>query len=60
MAVPRKRQALGRTHRRRSHHALSAPTRSICSNCKSVKMPHRICNSCGHYGGRQIIEAKTA
>lgn len=33
-----------------------------CSQCKSPKMPHRICPVCGYYNGKQVFdfEAKRA
>ena len=27
-----------------------------CANCGEAKMPHRVCESCGHYGGSAVIE----
>ncbi len=43
---------------RRSHHALKTPSSSLCSNCNEVKFPHSVCESCGHYRGKQVIEPK--
>jgi large subunit ribosomal protein L32 len=30
-----------------------------CPQCKSLKLPHRVCPVCGYYNGRQAIEIKT-
>ncbi|MEJ2079294.1 MAG: 50S ribosomal protein L32 [Acidobacteriota bacterium] len=37
---------------------LTAPNLSICSNCGSQVMPHRVCPNCGHYKGRQVVEVE--
>jgi large subunit ribosomal protein L32 len=44
-----------RTRRRRSHDALTAPNVVNCPNCKAPTLPHRLCQSCGQYRGRQVI-----
>jgi len=55
MAVPKKKTSQSRRNMRRSHHALKAVNSGECSNCGSRKLPHHICNSCGHYKGRQVL-----
>jgi large subunit ribosomal protein L32 len=44
---------------RRSHHALTAKQFQECPNCGELKLPHNLCQACGHYNGREItsIEA---
>lgn len=59
MPVPKYRTSKSKKNMRRSHHALAATAMSRCPNCKEVKYPHRVCESCGHYGGRQMIEPRT-
>lgn len=59
MAHPKRRHSHGRTHRRRAHDSLKEKSLSFCSNCKEMKMPHRVCPHCGHYGGVQVVEVKT-
>ena len=39
---------------RRSHHALKATTFQECPNCGELKLPHNMCQACGHYNGREI------
>jgi large subunit ribosomal protein L32 len=57
MAVPKKKMSKSKTRSRRaSAWALKAPARSTCPQCGQVKVPHRVCGECGHYGGRQAIE----
>ena len=57
MAVPKKKTSKMKTRSRRaSNWVLKTPARSVCPQCGSVKVPHRVCGECGHYGGRQVIE----
>lgn len=57
MAVPKKKMSKSKTRKRRaSAWSLSAPARSVCPNCDAAKLPHRVCGSCGWYGGRQAVE----
>ena len=58
MPVPQFRTSKSKRNMRRSHHALKGPSMSICPNCKEVKLPHCVCESCGHYRGKQVIEPK--
>jgi large subunit ribosomal protein L32 len=58
MAVPKKKTSKSRRDMRRSHHKLSAIQVSECSNCGSYKLPHHLCDSCGHYNGRLIVAQK--
>ena len=55
MAVPKQRQSHARTHKRRSQHRIQAPALSACPNCGAARLPHRVCPSCGHYGGREVV-----
>ncbi len=58
MANPKRRHSKSRRGKRRSHDSLTAPNLSICSNCGSQVMPHRVCPNCGHYKGRQVVEVE--
>ncbi|MBY0462210.1 MAG: 50S ribosomal protein L32, partial [Alphaproteobacteria bacterium] len=31
---------------------------SECPNCGLQKLPHHICQGCGHYNGRQVLKIK--
>ncbi len=54
--VPKRKHSQGRRNRRRAQHALQAPHLVTCTNCGEKHLPHRVCPSCGHYGGREVVE----
>ncbi len=58
MAQPKRRTSRARRDKRRSHHSLTTPPLSTCSNCGAKKMPHRVCPECGYYKGREVIKIK--
>jgi large subunit ribosomal protein L32 len=58
MALPKYRISKTRKLKRRAHHALETPTRNLCPECGQVKLPHRVCLHCGHYGGRKVMAGK--
>ncbi len=36
--------------------ALPAGIYHECPNCGELKRPHQLCDSCGHYDGREVVE----
>ncbi len=56
------KQRISRKHRRdrRSHDALKPVQLVECPNCHALRMPHRVCPTCGTYRGRQVLQLKTA
>ncbi|MBL26391.1 MAG: 50S ribosomal protein L32 [Rhodospirillaceae bacterium] len=58
MAVPKRKTSKSRRDMRRSHHALPRATYNECPNCGELKQPHHVCRSCGHYKGREVVEAE--
>lgn len=58
MAVPKKKTSKSRRDMRRSHHHLASINTSECTNCGLQKLPHHICQGCGHYNGRQVLKIK--
>lgn len=59
MPVPKFRTSKSKRNMRRSHHALKPTGHSLCPNCNEVKLPHSVCESCGHYKGTQVLEPKS-
>lgn len=58
MPVPKYRTSRSKRDSRRAHHAVRVNNGAICPNCDSIKRPHRVCDACGHYRGRQVMEPK--
>jgi len=54
--VVRMRHNRSQTGNTRSHHALVAPSLTLCKECGSPKAPHSVCMVCGKYKGRQILD----
>ena len=49
------RHTRSQTGQRRSHHALTSVSISLCQSCGSPKMNHRACVNCGKYNKREVI-----
>lgn len=58
MAVPRNRVSNARKNSRRSHMAKKPKTTSACTNCGVQRLPHTLCQGCGHYGNRLVVSMK--
>ena len=56
MPNPKRRHSQARTGKRRAHDRLKQAGLSECPNCHELKLPHRVCPSCGQYKGREVIE----
>ncbi len=54
MAVPKKRTSKAKKGMRRSHDKVAKPNVIFCT-CGEPTLPHRVCNSCGTYKGRQML-----
>lgn len=60
MAVPKFKTSKSRSRRRRSINMKKAlPHVSECSNCGQFILRHRVCNTCGYYRGRQVIQIES-
>lgn len=55
MAVPKQKQSHSRTTKRRSQHKAKTAGFNACPNCHSPRRPHRVCATCGHYDGKEIV-----
>lgn len=51
----RMRHTKSHRNQRRSHHALDPIALSKCVKCGQDKLPHTICENCGTYNNREII-----
>jgi large subunit ribosomal protein L32 len=53
---PKRKISSGRRDRRRAHDALTANALVQCSNCNEMRLPHKVCPSCGYYRGREVVK----
>ena len=54
--VVRMRHSRAHTGNRRSHHALTEPRLSKCGNCGAMHLRHHMCNVCGKYRGKLVVD----
>jgi len=60
MANPKRKHSKARRDKRRSANSkITLSSLSTCSNCKKIKMPHRVCLYCGYYNGKPVMVIKT-
>ncbi|HET7819024.1 MAG TPA: 50S ribosomal protein L32 [Bacteroidia bacterium] len=60
MPNPKRRHSKSRSRKRRTHYKASVPTLTNCSNCGAPILMHRVCQECGYYRGKQVIEKTIA
>lgn len=53
---PKRKLSKGRRDRRRAHDALKPRNLVACGNCGALCLPHTVCQHCGFYKGREVIE----
>ena len=58
MAQPKRRWSKARTHLKRSTWKKDAPKYGTCPKCHEPILPHRVCDNCGYYDGKEIIAKK--
>jgi large subunit ribosomal protein L32 len=58
MPNPKRKHSKSRTGKRRAHDFLTAPSVSVCPQCATPRLPHRVCAKCGFYRGRTAIQVK--
>ena len=58
--LPKRKLSHGRTHRRRSHDALTALHLVECPTCHTPRLGHRVCPNCGRYRGKEVLEDRRA
>lgn len=57
MPVPKHKTAKTKSRMRKAngYYKMDTPAMSTCPNCNAMKVPHRVCDTCGFYNGKQII-----
>jgi len=56
MGVPRGRRTKSKQGGRRSHLGLKKISLTACPKCDAKNMPHTVCDNCGVYAGRQVVD----
>lgn len=54
----RMRHTKSHTGNRRAHHGLKSPRLSACANCGEKHILHTVCEACGIYRGRKVIDVE--
>jgi large subunit ribosomal protein L32 len=59
MAVPKRKVSRSATRTRRSaNYKLTPAAHSVCPNCNTPRLPHRVCANCGFYRDRIVIDVE--
>lgn len=56
MAVPKNRHTKARRNSKRAHLKLQKPQTVRCDKCRVLKLPHALCENCGTYKGRELVD----
>ncbi|MBM3250804.1 MAG: 50S ribosomal protein L32 [Candidatus Nealsonbacteria bacterium] len=56
MAVPKQHRSKSRQGQRRMHIHLNVPEITVCPKCGKPILPHTVCQACGFYKGREVID----
>lgn len=60
MAVPKGKTSKQRKHTRAANWKLTAPNLSECPQCHELKPSHKVCENCGYYNGKQVVDVNTS
>lgn len=52
----RMRHTKAHSGNRRSHHGIKVPHLSKCVGCGEMHIRHKMCDNCGTYRGRQVVD----
>ena len=55
MAVPKRKTSKAKVRSRAGSHKRKLTSIATCPECGSPRQSHRVCPSCGTYGGRQVV-----
>jgi len=58
MPNPKRRHSRQRRDKRRTNWKIKSRSLAKCPRCKSAKMPHRVCPTCGHYKDREVVKTE--
>ena len=55
MGVPKRKRSKSRQRKTRMHIYLEEPVLNRCPRCGKPVLPHTVCQNCGYYKGREVI-----
>ena len=59
MAVPKGKVAKARRNSRNSANFKAGKVTLVeCPQCHEMKLPHKVCKSCGNYDGKKVVETE--
>ena len=58
MALPKRKLSKARRGKRQSHQKVVLANLTTCPQCNEPKLPHHVCQNCGYYKGRPVIQAE--
>ena len=58
MAVPKTKKSKSKIGMRKHSHRVKVNMTRPCPNCGAAQRPHRVCDDCGFYRGRQVLTIK--
>jgi len=56
MGVPKRKTSKARRDKRRAHMSLAPPSLAKCPQCLEMRLPHRVCPTCGYYRDRVVLD----
>lgn len=56
MAVPKHRHTKSKRNKVRMHLYIRPSVLALCKKCKRKVLPYTVCQNCGYYKGREIID----
>ena len=56
MAVPKRKTSKQRKHTRAANWTANASALVECPQCHELKVAHQVCDACGYYDGKQVVE----
>lgn len=56
MAVPKRKMSRSNTRHRRSQWKAAPIALATCDRCRSKKLQHTVCPTCGSYDKRQVLD----
>ena len=59
MGLPGHRRTSSDKRRRAAHFAMKKNNLSSCSKCGKAVLPHKVCEFCGSYKGKEVVKVKS-